>query len=104
VPCLGPPATMWSSHLLTSVPAWGSGASVGRLAHWSHPGGGTSSSGISTAVACKLPARAGSGCTITAASDRVPAAAGSCCSIATAVPSRASAAAGAGRTSSYGRP
>jgi hypothetical protein len=42
-------------------PAWDSGADVGRLAHWSHPGGGTSSSGISTAVAWELPVRAGSG-------------------------------------------
>jgi hypothetical protein len=32
-PCLGPLATMWPSHLLTSAPAWGSGAGVGRLAH-----------------------------------------------------------------------
>jgi hypothetical protein len=31
--CLGPPATMWTSHLLTSAPAWGSRAGVGRLAH-----------------------------------------------------------------------
>jgi hypothetical protein len=50
-PRLKPPATMWPSHRLTSAPAWASGADVGRLAHWSHPGGGTSSSGISTAVA-----------------------------------------------------
>jgi hypothetical protein len=32
---------------------------VGRLAHWSHPGGGTSSSGISTAAARELPAGVG---------------------------------------------
>jgi hypothetical protein len=32
-PCLELPATMWPSHLLTSAPAWGSGAGVGRLAH-----------------------------------------------------------------------
>jgi hypothetical protein len=32
-PCLEPSATMWPSHLLTSAPAWGSGAGVGRLAH-----------------------------------------------------------------------
>jgi hypothetical protein len=50
---------MWPSHRQTSAPAWGSGAGVGRLPHWSHPGGGVSSSGISTAVAWELPARAG---------------------------------------------
>jgi hypothetical protein len=50
-PCLWPLVTMWPSHRLTSAPAWGAGAGVGRLAHWSHPGGGASSSGISTAVA-----------------------------------------------------
>jgi hypothetical protein len=98
-PCLGPPATMWPSHLLTSTPAWGSGAGVGRLAHWSHLGGGTSSSGISTAVAWELPVRAGSCCTTTAASDRATAAAGSCCGATTAVSNCASAAAGAGRAS-----
>jgi hypothetical protein len=32
---------------------------VGRLAHLSHPGGRTSSSGISTAVTRELPAGAG---------------------------------------------
>jgi hypothetical protein len=58
-PCLELPATMWSSHRLTSAPAWDSGAGVGRLPHWSHPGGGVSSSGISTAVASELPTRAG---------------------------------------------
>jgi hypothetical protein len=42
-PCLRPPATMWPSHLLARAPSRGSGAGVGRLAHWSHPGGGTSS-------------------------------------------------------------
>jgi hypothetical protein len=30
-PCLEPPATMWPSHRLTSAPAWGSRAGVGRL-------------------------------------------------------------------------
>jgi hypothetical protein len=49
--CPRPPATMWPSHHLTSAPAWGSGAGMGRFTHWSHPGGGTSSSGISTAIA-----------------------------------------------------
>jgi hypothetical protein len=34
---------------------------VGRLAHWSHPGGGKSSSGISTTAARELPAGAGAG-------------------------------------------
>jgi hypothetical protein len=42
-----------------SAPAWGSGADVGRLAHWSHPGGGTSSSSISIAAARELPTGAG---------------------------------------------
>jgi hypothetical protein len=32
-PCHELPATMWPSHLLTSAPAWGSGAGAGRLAH-----------------------------------------------------------------------
>jgi hypothetical protein len=32
---------------------------VGRLAHWFHPGGGTSSSRISTATARELPVGAG---------------------------------------------
>jgi hypothetical protein len=52
---------------------------VGRLAHWSHPGGGTSSSGISTAIAWELPARAGSCHASTTTSDRASVAAGSCC-------------------------
>jgi hypothetical protein len=39
-PCLRPPVTMWPPHRLMSTPAWGAGAGVGRLAHWSHPGGG----------------------------------------------------------------
>jgi hypothetical protein len=73
---------MWPSHRLTSAPAWGSGAGVGRLAHWSHPGGGTSSSGISTAITWELPARAGS-----------------CCGATATAPGRVSAAAGAGRLS-----
>jgi hypothetical protein len=64
---------------------------MGRLAHWSHPGGGTSSSRISTAIARELPARAGS-CRASVAAD-------SCCSTAVAASSCVSAAAGAGRLS-----
>jgi hypothetical protein len=59
-------------------PSWDSGDGMGRFTHWSHPGGGASSSGISTATARKLPASAGSYCAPTAASDRASAAAGSC--------------------------
>jgi hypothetical protein len=40
-------------------PSWDSGESVGKLAHWSHPGGGESSSGISTTTAREPPAGAG---------------------------------------------
>jgi hypothetical protein len=98
-PCLQPLATMRPSHLLASAPAWGSGAGVGRLAHWSHPGGGTSSSGISTAVTWELPARVDSCCITTTASDRTSAAASSCLGAVTAASSRASAAVGAERVS-----
>jgi hypothetical protein len=42
---------MWPSHRLTSAPSWDSGDGMGRFTHWSHPGGGESSSGISTATA-----------------------------------------------------
>jgi hypothetical protein len=45
-PSVAPP-----SPLTTSAPVGGSGASAGRLTHWSQPGGGTSSSGISTTAA-----------------------------------------------------
>jgi hypothetical protein len=95
MPRLEPPATMWTSHCLISAPAWGSGAGVGRLAHWSHPGGGTSSSGISTAVPWELPARAGSCRASTTTSDHTSAAVGSCCDTVGCTPStgRASAAA-----------
>jgi hypothetical protein len=37
------------------------GLAQGRLTHWSQPGGGTSSSGISTTAARGLPAAAGAG-------------------------------------------
>jgi hypothetical protein len=40
-------------------PLLGLWESVGTLAHWSHPGGGESSSGISTTTARELPAGAG---------------------------------------------
>jgi hypothetical protein len=98
-PCPRPPATMWSSHRLTSAPAWGSGAGMGRFTHWSHPGGGTSSSGISTAIAWELPARAGACSAPTTTSDLASVAAGSCCGVAAAASSRVSAAAGTKRLS-----
>jgi hypothetical protein len=41
------------------APSWHSGESVGMLAHWSHPGGGESSSGISTTTAREPLAGAG---------------------------------------------
>jgi hypothetical protein len=96
-PRLEPPATMWPSHRLTSGPAWGSGAGVGRLAHWSHTGGRTLSSGISTAVSWELPARAGS-CRAST-SNHASVAAGYRCGTAASASSRVSAAAGAGRLS-----
>jgi hypothetical protein len=40
-----------ASSLTTSAPTGGSGAGAGRLPHWSHPGGGVSSSGTSTTAA-----------------------------------------------------
>jgi hypothetical protein len=42
------PSAAQPSPLTTSAPVGGSEASVGKLTHWSQPGGGTSSSGIST--------------------------------------------------------
>jgi hypothetical protein len=51
VPFPRPPATMWPSRRLTRAPSWDLGEGVGKLAHWSHPGGGESSSGISTTTA-----------------------------------------------------
>jgi hypothetical protein len=53
------PATMWPSRRLTRAPSWDSGESVGKLTHWSHPGGGESSSGISTTTAREPPVGAG---------------------------------------------
>jgi hypothetical protein len=35
----------------TNTPATGSGAGAGRFSHWTHPGGGVSSSGMSTTAA-----------------------------------------------------
>jgi hypothetical protein len=43
------------------APVEGSGADAGRLTHWSQPGGGTSSSGISTAAAWLSSIGAGAG-------------------------------------------
>jgi hypothetical protein len=45
------PDTTPPSSLTTSTPVGGSGAGAGRFLHWSHPGGGVSSSGISTTAA-----------------------------------------------------
>jgi hypothetical protein len=67
---------------------------MGRFTHWSHPGGGESSSGISTATAQELPASAGSCCAPTAASDRASVAAVSRCSAAAAASGLVSVAAG----------
>jgi hypothetical protein len=47
-PHAGRPDITQPSSLIMSTPTGGSGAGAGGLAHWSHPGGGTSSSGIST--------------------------------------------------------
>jgi hypothetical protein len=91
------------------APAEASGADTGALAHWSQPGGGTSSSsGISTTAALGLPAAAGAGEVGGAASATavVAAATGAtccgstsvagCCGSATATACNASAATGSG--------
>jgi hypothetical protein len=57
-------------------PSWDSGDSVGKLAHWSHPGGGESSSGISTTTAREPPAGAGPCVASAGASARASIAAG----------------------------
>jgi hypothetical protein len=36
---------------ISSTPAAGSGAGASQFSHWPHPGGGASSSGISTTAA-----------------------------------------------------
>jgi hypothetical protein len=59
--CVGRPDITQPSSLITSTPTGGSGASAGRYSHWPHPGGGASSSGISTTVAWLPPAGAGAG-------------------------------------------
>jgi hypothetical protein len=64
---------MWPSHRLTSAPSWDPGDDMRKFTHWSHPGGGESSSGISTTAARELPASAGSYCVSTAASNRASA-------------------------------
>jgi hypothetical protein len=76
--------------------SWGSGEGMGKFTHWSHPGDGESSSGISTATARELPASAGSCCVPTTASNRASAAAVSRCGAAATAFGRVSAAAGAG--------
>jgi hypothetical protein len=50
-PSAGHPGAAPPSSLTTSAPVGGSRAGAGRLTHWSQPGGGTSSSGISTTAA-----------------------------------------------------
>jgi hypothetical protein len=47
-PSAGRPDITQSSSLITSTPTRGSGAGAGTHPHWSHPGGGVSSSGTST--------------------------------------------------------
>jgi hypothetical protein len=50
-PSAGRPDITQPSSLITSTPTGGSGAGAGMLPHWSHPGGGVSSSGTSTTAA-----------------------------------------------------
>jgi hypothetical protein len=73
-------------------PLLGLGEGVGKLTHWSHPGGGESSSGISTTTAREPPAGAGP----RYASTRASVAASSRRNAAAAASGRVSAVAGAG--------
>jgi hypothetical protein len=75
-PCPRSPATMCPSCRLTRAPSWGSGERVGKLTHWSHPGGGESSSGTSTTSAREPPAGTSPCATSTGASTRASVAAG----------------------------
>jgi hypothetical protein len=47
-PCVGCRGITQPSFRITSTPATGSGAGAGQVSHWPHPGGGASSSEIST--------------------------------------------------------
>jgi hypothetical protein len=47
-PCVSHRGITQPSSRITSTPAAGSGAGASQLSHWPHPGGGTSSLGIST--------------------------------------------------------
>jgi hypothetical protein len=60
-PSAGHPSATPPSSLTMSAPAEASGADAGRLTHWSQPGGGTSSSGISTTAAWLSSIGAGAG-------------------------------------------
>jgi hypothetical protein len=82
-----PPSAAPPSSLTTRAPVEGSGADAGRLTHWSQPGGGTSSSGISTTAAWLSSVRAGVGGTDSVVTATVMAANGAataCCDSATA--------------------
>jgi hypothetical protein len=68
---------------------------VGKLTHWSHPGGGEPSSGISTTTAREPPARAGPCCDSVDASARTSVAASSTRGAAVTASGRVSATAGA---------
>jgi hypothetical protein len=50
-PCIGRRGITQLSSCITSTPTAGSGAGAGQLSHWPHPGGGASSSGISSTAA-----------------------------------------------------
>jgi hypothetical protein len=51
VSCIGCRGITQPSSRITSTPAAGSGAGAGEFSYWPHPGGGASSSGISTTAA-----------------------------------------------------
>jgi hypothetical protein len=93
-PCVGCRGITQPSSRITSTPAAGSGADAGQFSHWSHPGGGASSSGISTTAPRSPVTGAGAGGTIDAAVAAVvtaTVAAASCCDpTATVVPRGAS--------------
>jgi hypothetical protein len=66
-PCVGCRGITQPSSRITSTPAAGSGAGAGQFSHWPHPGGGASSSGISTAAIQSPAAGAGASGTVDAA-------------------------------------
>jgi hypothetical protein len=67
VPCVGCRGNTQPSSRITSTHAAGSGVGAGQLSHWPHPGGGASSSGISTTVARSPAVGTGTGGTADAA-------------------------------------